>query len=416
MKYNTPFKDKEIRELISLESKRQKNNIELIASENYVSKEVLKVSGSILTNKYAEGYAGARYYDGCKYVDQIELIAIDRLKKLFNVNYVNVQPHSGTSANLAAYGALLNPGDKILGMDLNSGGHLSHGYKVSSSGKLYTPFCYGVDKKGLIDYDEVRKIAKEVKPKLIICGASAYSRKINFKEFKKIANEVGAYLMADIAHIAGLIVADLHESPVEYADIITSTTHKTLRGPRSGIIMTNNAEIYKKINSAVFPGYQGGPLMHIIGAKAVAFGEALKPEFKIYQKQIVDNAKVMTTKFKELGCEIVSGGTDNHLFIINTVKSFNLTGSEASNKLDLINITVNKNSIPFDELSPKISSGIRIGTPAMTSRGLNEKSSIELTQLIFDYLSMKSINDDTLILFKKRVSKFLKKLKIKSGY
>lgn len=416
MKYNTPFKDKEIRELISLESKRQKNNIELIASENYVSKEVLKVSGSILTNKYAEGYAGARYYDGCKYVDQIELIAIDRLKKLFNVNYVNVQPHSGTSANLAAYGALLNPGDKILGMDLNSGGHLSHGYKVSSSGKLYTPFSYGVDKKGLIDYDEVRKIAKEVKPKLIICGASAYPRKINFKEFKKIANEVGAYLMADIAHIAGLIVADLHESPVEYADIITSTTHKTLRGPRSGIIMTNNAEIYKKINSAVFPGYQGGPLMHIIGAKAVAFGEALKPEFKIYQKQIVDNAKVMTTKFKELGCEIVSGGTDNHLFIINTVKSFNLTGSEASNKLDLINITVNKNSIPFDELSPKISSGIRIGTPAMTSRGLNEKSSIELTQLIFDYLSMKSINDDTLILFKKRVSKFSKKLKIKSGY
>lgn len=410
------MKDKLIQGLIKKEALRQKNNIELIASENYVSKDVLKATGSILTNKYAEGYSGKRYYDGCQYIDQIEDIAIERLTKLFNVKYANVQPHSGTSANIAAYMAILNPGDKILGMDLAAGGHLSHGYKITSSGKFYQAYSYGVNKDGYIDYDEVKKIALKVKPKLIICGASAYSRTIDFKKFKDIANAVGAYLMADIAHIAGLIAAGLHPSPVEYADIITSTTHKTLRGPRSGIIMTNNEEIIKKINSSVFPGVQGGPLEHVIAAKAVCFNEALSFQFKEYQKNIIDNAKAMADEFKNNGATIVSNGTDNHLFIIDTIKSFNLSGKEAADRLDKINITVNKNSIPFDQLPPTTSSGIRIGTPAMTSRGLDIKRSKELAKLIYDYLSLKEINDVTLNSFKKHVHKISKSLKIKNYY
>lgn len=410
------FKDKIIGNLIKQEKNRQSQNIELIASENYVSQDVLNAAGSILTNKYAEGYSGKRYYDGCGFIDEIENVAIERLKKLFDVEYVNVQPHSGTSANLAAYMALLQPGDKILGMDLSAGGHLSHGYKITASGKLYESYSYGVNSSGVIDYQEVREIALKVKPKLIVCGASAYSRIIDFKKFKSIADEVGAYLMADIAHIAGLVATGLHPSPVPYADIITSTTHKTLRGPRSGIIMTNNEEIYKKVNSAVFPGIQGGPLEHIIAAKAICFGEALKPSFKDYQEKVVHNAKTMVDELKANGVKIVSGITENHLFIINTQHSFGLSGKEAAERLDLINITVNKNSIPNDELPPSVTSGIRIGTPAMTSRGLDEARAKKLAKLIYDYLSLKQITDNTLEEFKKEVKVLSHSLKIKKHY
>ena len=410
------MKDKEIANLIKLEKNRQKHNIELIASENYVSQDVLDAAGSILTNKYAEGYSGKRYYDGCSYIDQIETLAIERLKQLFNVKYVNVQPHSGTSANLAAYMALLKPGDKILGMDLSAGGHLSHGYKITASGKLYEAYSYGVNDKGVLDYNQIRETALKVKPKLIVCGASAYSRFIDFKKFRSIADEVGAYLMADIAHIAGMVATGLHPSPIEYADIVTSTTHKTLRGPRSGIIMTNNEEIAKKVNSAVFPGVQGGPLEHIIAAKAICFHEALQPSFKIYQQAILDNAKAMVDEFKKHGATIISGGTDNHLFIIDTKTSFDLSGKDASDRLDQINITVNKNSIPNDTLPPAVSSGIRIGTPAMTSRGLNEAKARELAKLIYDYLSLKQVTENTLEEFKKAVAKLSKSLKIKKHY
>ncbi len=410
------FKDKIIGNLIKQEKNRQSQNIELIASENYVSQDVLNAAGSILTNKYAEGYSGKRYYDGCGFIDEIENVAIERLKKLFDVEYVNVQPHSGTSANLAAYMALLQPGDKILGMDLSAGGHLSHGYKITASGKLYESYSYRVNSSGVIDYQEVREIALKVKPKLIVCGASAYSRIIDFKKFKSIADEVGAYLMADIAHIAGLVATGLHPSPVPYADIITSTTHKTLRGPRSGIIMTNNEEIYKKVNSAVFPGIQGGPLEHIIAAKAICFGEALKPSFKDYQEKVVHNAKTMVDELKANGVKIVSGITENHLFIINTQHSFGLSGKEAAERLDLINITVNKNSIPNDELPPSVTSGIRIGTPAMTSRGLDEARAKKLAKLIYDYLSIKQITDNTLEEFKKEVKVLSHSLKIKKHY
>ena len=410
------FRDKTIGNLIKQEKNRQSQNIELIASENYVSQDVLKAAGSILTNKYAEGYCGKRYYDGCGFIDEIENVAIERLKKLFGVDYVNVQPHSGTSANLAAYMALLQPGDKILGMDLSAGGHLSHGYKITASGKLYESYSYGVNSSGVIDYQEVRAIALKVKPKLIVCGASAYSRIIDFKKFKSIADEVGAYLMADIAHIAGLVAAGLHPSPVPYADIITSTTHKTLRGPRSGIIMTNNEEIYKKVNSAVFPGIQGGPLEHIIAAKAICFGEALQPAFKDYQTQVVHNAKTMVEELKAHGVKIVSGITENHLFIINTQQSFGLSGKEAAERLDMINITVNKNSIPNDELPPAVTSGIRIGTPAMTSRGLDEARAKRLAKLIYDYLSLKQITDNTLEEFRKEVKVLSHSLKIKKHY
>jgi glycine hydroxymethyltransferase len=379
---------KNIFNIIEKEHERQKNNIELIASENFVSDNVLKAQGSILTNKYAEGYPGNRYYGGCHYVDQIEEIAKENLKKLFNVAYVNVQPHSGSQANAAVYHALLKPGDKILSLSLSEGGHLTHGYKLSFSGKIYDPYFYTLDKDTeLLNYDEILKIAQEVKPKLIITGYSAYSKTIDFAKFKKIADEVGAYLHADIAHIAGLVAAGLHPSPIGYADVITSTTHKTLRGPRGGIIMTNNEDFAKKIDRAVFPGQQGGPLMHVIAAKAIAFDEALRPEFKHYQQQILNNTKAMAEHFKKLGYKVVSGGTENHLFILDVYKTLGINGLDAQTILEQVNITCNKNNVPFDEQPPKLGSGIRLGTAAMTTRGLKETDMILIAELIHEALT-----------------------------
>ena len=418
MSYNAIKKeDKEIYNLIKAEEKRQnKYNAELIASENFVSKAVLQAQGSILTNKYAEGYPSKRYYGGCQYIDQIENLAIERLKKLFKVKYVNVQPHSGSQANMAAIRSLINHGDVILGMSLDSGGHLTHGYKLSFSGQDYISYTYGVNKDtGLIDYDEVLKIAKEVKPKLIICGASAYPRKISFKKFKEIADEVGAYLMADIAHIAGLIATGFHESPVNYADIITSTTHKTLRGPRGGIIMTNNEEIGKKMNKMLFPGCQGGPLEHVIAAKAICFKEDLMPEYKTYIKQVILNAKAMADEFIKLGYSIISGGTDNHLFLIDIKKSKNLTGLQAQELLESVNITCNKNSIPNDQEKPAYTSGLRIGTPALTTRGFKEKDFIKLAHLIDETFNNKD-NNEKLKLIKKEVIKLVKSHPLRYKY
>ena len=379
---------KNIFNIIEKEHERQKNNIELIASENFVSANVLKAQGSILTNKYAEGYPGNRYYGGCHYVDQIEEIAKENLKKLFNVAYVNVQPHSGSQANAAVYHALLKPGDKILSLSLSEGGHLTHGYKLSFSGKIYDPYFYTLDKDTeLLNYDEILKIAKEVKPKLIITGYSAYSKTIDFAKFKKIADEVGAYLHADIAHIAGLVAAGLHPSPIGYADVITSTTHKTLRGPRGGIIMTNNEDLAKKIDRAVFPGQQGGPLMHVIAAKAIAFEEALTENFKHYQQQILNNTKAMAEHFKKLGYKVVSDGTENHLFILDVYKTLGINGLDAQTILEQVNITCNKNNVPFDEQPPKLGSGIRLGTAAMTTRGLKETDMILIAELIHEALT-----------------------------
>ncbi|AHK22235.1 Pyridoxal-phosphate-dependent serine hydroxymethyltransferase [Candidatus Hepatoplasma crinochetorum Av] len=382
------MKDKEIENLILLEKKRQENEIELIASENFVSNDVLKATGSILTNKYAEGYPNNRYYEGCENVDKIETLAIERLKKLFNAKYANVQPHSGTQANLAAYNALIKPGSKILGLSLSSGGHLSHGFKITMSGIFYDSYTYEVDKKtNLLDYEKILEIAKEVKPDLIICGYSAYPRIIDFKKFRNIADQVGAYLLADIAHIAGLIAAKLHPNPLDFGvDIVTSTTHKTLRGPRGGIILTNKEEIFKKINSSVFPGSQGGPLMHVIAAKAVAFREALDKSFISYQKQVIKNAKALANRLIEHNVKITTNGTDNHLMLIDVKKSFNITGQEAEKILKKHHITINKNAIPFDPLSPKIASGIRLGTPAMTTRGWKEKDFIALADKIYNLL------------------------------
>ncbi|BDV02822.1 serine hydroxymethyltransferase [Candidatus Hepatoplasma crinochetorum] len=382
------MKDKEIENLILLEKKRQENEIELIASENFVSNDVLKATGSILTNKYAEGYPNNRYYEGCENVDKIETLAIERLKKLFNAKYANVQPHSGTQANLAAYNALIKPGSKILGLSLSSGGHLSHGFKITISGIFYDSYTYEVDKKtNLLDYEKILEIAKEVKPDLIICGYSAYPRIIDFKKFRNIADQVGAYLLADIAHIAGLIAAKLHPNPLDFGvDIVTSTTHKTLRGPRGGIILTNKEEIFKKINSSVFPGSQGGPLMHVIAAKAVAFREALDKSFISYQKQVIKNAKALANRLIEHNVKITTNGTDNHLMLIDVKKSFNITGQEAEKILKKHHITINKNAIPFDPLSPKIASGIRLGTPAMTTRGWKEKDFIALADKIYNLL------------------------------
>lgn len=375
--------DKEIFDLIEKEKKRQKENIELIASENFVSPEVLEVQGSILTNKYAEGYPTKRYYGGCENIDGIESLAIERLKKLFNCKYANVQPHSGSSANMAAIRALINHGDKILGMALDAGGHLTHGYRLSFSGQDYESYVYGVNPEtGRIDYEDVLKIAKEVKPQLIICGASSYSREIDFKKFREIADEVGAYLMADIAHIAGLVASGDHNSPVGYADIITSTTHKTLRGPRGGIIMTNDEEIAKKVDKVLFPGIQGGPLEHVIGAKAVAFKEDLQPEYKEYIHQVVKNAKRMAEEFVNLGYKVISGGTDNHMLVIDVKSTTGLTGKAVEDLLGSINITVNKNSIPNDTEKPMLSSGIRIGTPAMTTRGYKEEDFVRVVHFI----------------------------------
>lgn len=396
MKYKKiELEDKEIEKAINKELERQNNHIELIASENFVSNEVLKATGSILTNKYGEGYPGKRYYDGCEHVDVIENIAIERLKKLFNVNFANVQPHSGSSANSAAIAALIEKGKKILGMKLEAGGHLTHGYNINFSGYFYESSFYSVDENGWLDYEEIAKIAREVKPDLIICGASAYSRIIDFKKFKEIADSVGAKLLADVAHIAGLIVAGLHVSPVGYADVITSTTHKTLRGARGGVIMCNDPTIAKKIDKWVFPGYQGGPLFHSIAGKAVAFGEALTKEFNEYQKEIVLNAKAFANSFQKFGVKIISGGTDNHLFTIDVKSSYGINGKIASETLQKINITVNKNTIPNDSESPFVTSGIRLGTPAMTTRGFKEKEFIELTRIINE--ALKNYNNEKIL-------------------
>ncbi len=375
-------KDYKIYEAICLEQKRQEEHLELIASENYVSKEVLEAAGSILTNKYAEGYPAKRYYGGCEYVDMVENLAKERLKKLFNAKFVNVQPHSGSQANMGAYRALLHSQDTVMGLALDHGGHLTHGHILSFSGQDYHFVPYYLNDKGYIDYDEVLRIAKEVKPKLIVTGASAYPRKIDFERFSKIAKEVGAYLMVDMAHIAGLVAAGLHENPLPYADIVTSTTHKTLRGPRGGIILTNNEEIAKKIDKNIFPGIQGGPLMHIIAAKAVAFGEALKEEFVNYQKQVIKNAEALANELKKLGYKLVSGGTDNHLILVDVKSSVGLTGKYAEKLLCSLNITCNKNTIPNDTEKPMISSGIRLGTPAITTRGMKEEEMATIAYLI----------------------------------
>ncbi|HHW49740.1 MAG TPA: serine hydroxymethyltransferase [Clostridiaceae bacterium] len=373
--------DPEVAKAIEDEVNRQRNKIELIASENFVSEAVLEALGTPLTNKYAEGYPGKRYYGGCEHVDVVEQLAIDRAKQLFGAEHANVQPHSGAQANMAVFFAVLNPGDRVLGMNLSHGGHLSHGMAKNISGKYFDVVSYGVRKEdGRIDYDEVRKIAKESMPKLIIAGASAYSRIIDFKAFSEIAKEVGAYLMVDMAHIAGLVAAGLHPNPVPYADFVTTTTHKTLRGPRGGMILCK-AEHAKLIDSAVFPGIQGGPLMHVIAAKAVSFKEALTDEFKEYQKQIVKNAKALADALISKGFELVSGGTDNHLMLVD-LTNIGVTGKDAQNMLDEVFITVNKNGIPFDTKSPFVTSGIRIGTPAVTTRGMKEKEMETIAELI----------------------------------
>ncbi|CDC68911.1 serine hydroxymethyltransferase [Staphylococcus sp. CAG:324] len=375
-------KDPQIYEAICLEQKRQEEHLELIASENYVSKEVLEAAGSILTNKYAEGYPSKRYYGGCEYIDVVEELAKERLKRLFKAKYVNVQPHSGSQANMGAYRALLKNGDTVMGLALDHGGHLTHGHALSFSGQDYHFVPYYLNNDGMIDYDEVLQIAKSIKPKLIVTGASAYPRKIDFQRFSEIAKEVGAYLMVDMAHIAGLVATNLHQSPLPYADVVTSTTHKTLRGPRGGIILTNHEEIAKKIDKNIFPGIQGGPLMHIIAAKAVAFEEALKPEFISYQQQVIKNAQVLADELKKLGYKLVSGGTDNHLMLVDVKSSVGLTGKYAEKVLCSLNITCNKNTIPNDSEKPMISSGIRLGTPALTTRGMKEKEMIAIAHLI----------------------------------
>lgn len=368
------------------ELNRQRENIELIASENIVSPAVMAAMGSHLTNKYAEGYPGKRYYGGCQFVDEVEELAIERVKKIFGASYANVQPHSGANANLAVYFALLEVGDTILGMNLAHGGHLTHGSPVNMSGKNYNVVPYGVKKEtGRIDYEEVRRLAIQHKPRLIVAGASAYPRAIDFKKMGEIAKEVGAYLMVDMAHIAGLVAAGEHENPLPYADVVTTTTHKTLRGPRGGVILTNDEEIAKKINKAIFPGTQGGPLMHVIAAKAVAFGEALTPEFKAYQHQIVLNAKKMSERFIENGIRLVSGGTDNHLMLLDLTDK-EMTGKELETLLDEAHITVNKNAIPFDTQKPFVTSGVRIGTPAITARGMKEAEAIYIADLITDII------------------------------
>lgn len=373
--------DLEIAHAIENEADRQRNKIELIASENFVSEAVMEAMGSPLTNKYAEGYPDKRYYGGCEYVDIVEKLAIERVKRLFGDYHVNVQSHSGAQANAAVFFAILNPGDTILGMDLSHGGHLTHGSKVNISGKYYNSISYGVNKDTfLIDYNEVRLLANRHKPKLIIAGASAYPRTIDFKKFREIADEVGAYFMADIAHVAGLVVSGLHPNPIPYAHFVTTTTHKTLRGPRGGIILCD-PEFAKIVDKAVFPGMQGGPLMHIIAAKAVSFKEALSPNFKTYQEQVLENARILSSELMNRNFNLISGGTDNHLMLVD-LRNKNITGKEAQLMLDSVGITVNKNGIPFDTQSPFVTSGIRIGTPAVTSRGMNEQDMIEIAELI----------------------------------
>lgn len=365
--------DIDLRKALNLEKKRQQNNIELIASENYVSKAILELQGSILTNKYAEGYPGKRYYGGCEYIDIFENKAIEYVCKLFGSSYANVQPHSGSSANMAVYRALLNPGDKVLGMSLAQGGHLTHGSKVSFSGIDYDIVSYELDPKSeTLDYEAIEELALKEKPKMIIAGCSAYSRSIDFKRFREIADKCGAYLMVDMAHIAGLVAAGLHQSPFPYADVVTTTTHKTLRGPRGGMILTNNEEIAKKIDKTVFPGLQGGPLMHVIAAKAQCFYEAMQPEFKVYQEHVLENIKALASVLQSEGFRIISGGTDNHLILVDVKNCCGKTGKEAQEILDKIHITTNKNAIPNDTESLTVTSGLRLGSPAMTSRGLTK--------------------------------------------
>lgn len=385
--------DSIIFEAIEKEKHRQHQTLELIASENFVSQDVLEAMGSVMTNKYAEGYPGKRYYGGCEFVDVAEQAAIERLTQLFGAKYANVQPHSGAQANLAVFYALLQPGDKVMGMNLSHGGHLTHGSPVSISGKWFDIVSYGVrEDTHLIDYDELEAIAKKEKPKLIIAGASAYPRTIDFARFKEIADQVGAKFMVDMAHIAGLVAAGLHPSPIPYADVVTSTTHKTLRGPRGGIILTNDEEIMKAINKAVFPGIQGGPLMHIIAAKAVAFNEALEPSFKAYAQQIIENAAALGETLKKAGATLVSGGTDNHLVLLD-VRPWNLTGKEAEKLLEEAGITVNKNTIPYDPESPFVTSGIRMGTAALTTRGMKQDEMVKIGEVIAAVLKSKGDKD-----------------------
>ena len=404
--------DKVLINALKLEKKRQERNIELIASENYVSKSILKLQGSILTNKYAEGYPSKRYYGGCKYIDIFENKAIEYACKLFNCKYANVQPHSGSSANMAVYRALLEKGDKILSISLSEGGHLTHGSSVSFSGKDYNIVSYSLVDE-VLNYKEIERVALTEKPKMIIAGYSAYSRKIDFKKFREIANKCGAYLMVDMAHIAGLVAGGVHENPCDYADVVTSTTHKTLRGPRGGLILTNNEEIIKKINKTIFPGIQGGPLMHVIAAKAECFYEALQPSFKTYAKNIVKNASAMADEFMKNNVKVISNGTDNHLMLIDVKKSFGITGDIAEKTLDKIYITVNKNTIPNETEKPSVTSGIRIGTPAMTTRGLNEKDFRHIADIIIkalnNYNNVKVLNE-----LKKEVITITKKYPLKN--
>ncbi|MDO4690521.1 MAG: serine hydroxymethyltransferase [Fusobacterium sp.] len=388
--------DLEIYNAIISEKRRQEEGIELIASENFVSKAVMEAAGSVLTNKYAEGYAGKRYYGGCVNVDIVENLAVERLKKLFGAKFANVQAHSGSQANMAVYVALLEAGEKILGMSLNAGGHLTHGYKINFSGKNYIGLEYGLSiETERIDFEEIRKIALEERPKIIVAGASAYSRIIDFKKFREIADEIGAYLMVDMAHIAGLVAAGEHPNPLEYADVVTSTTHKTLRGPRGGVILTNDEEIAKKIDRTIFPGIQGGPLMHIIAAKAVAFKEALSSEFKEYQRQVIKNAKAMADELVKCGLRIVSGGTDNHLMLVD-LRAKKVTGKLAEEILEKAGITCNKNAIPNDPEKPFITSGIRLGSPAITARGMKEEEARQIARMIVKVLE--NFNDEKKIL------------------
>ncbi|WP_372924824.1 serine hydroxymethyltransferase [Marinilactibacillus piezotolerans] len=393
--------DKEIFDAIEQEKNRQEQNIELIASENFVSEEVMKAQGSVLTNKYAEGYPGKRYYGGCEFVDIVENLAIERVKELFGAEYANVQPHSGSQANMAIFQTFLEPGDTYMGMDLNHGGHLTHGSPVNFSGKLYNVVAYGVDPETeTIDFDQVRALALEHKPKLIITGYSAYPREIDFQKFREIADEVGAKLMVDMAHIAGLVATGEHPNPVPYADVVTSTTHKTLRGPRGGLILAKE-EYAKRLNSAIFPGTQGGPLEHVIAAKAVAFKEALQPEFKTYAQQIKKNARAMVEVFNDSKGRVISGGTDNHLLLVE-VTDFGINGKQAETVLDSVGITVNKNTIPFETLSPFKTSGIRIGTPAITTRGFDETASRKVAELIVKTLDNRE-NEDVLSIIQAEV-------------
>ena len=381
MDFVTAF-DPELGRMIEAEYKRQARNIELIASENIVSEAVMAAMGSVLTNKYAEGYPGKRYYGGCECVDEVENLAIHRVCQLFGAKYANVQPHSGAQANMAVYQALCKPGDTVLGMSLDNGGHLTHGSPVNQSGLLYNIVPYGVDQNGLIDYDALRALAKKEQPKMIIAGASAYPRAIDFEKFAEIAHEVGAYLFVDMAHIAGLVAAGLHQSPFPYADVVTTTTHKTLRGPRGGVILTNDEELAKKFNKAIFPGTQGGPLEHVIAAKAVCFGEALRPEFKAYQQRVVINARVLADALQKQGFDLVGGGTDNHLMLIDLRKT-GVTGKELQRRLDEVYITANKNAIPNDPESPFVTSGMRIGTPAVTTRGFGAPEMLRIAEFIW---------------------------------